>query len=240
MMAVPARTALLLAALLVLPVAVTAQDPGRSRLSGGIALLNTQPLGDLRTGPGIGLALSGAWALDRSHRLRIRGDVRLSTYGHERRRFCINETIGCWIQVDVDTDFNTIYAGVGPELALSVLGTELVLDATAGLGHFGVVSTLQGIDDSESIATTNHYQDYVFAWATGGELRIPVSRVLAISLGTHYVHNGRASYVVEGGITQSSDGTLNISPLTTDANMVAITLGITFRPTVGDAGARIR
>lgn len=235
MTVLPTRATLLAASLLILPAALTAQEPARSRFSGTVSLLNIQPLGELRTGPGIGLAGSAAFALDPAQRLRLRADVRLASYGHENRRFCISETIGCWIEVDVNTDYTMMYGGVGPELALPmILGTELVLDATAGVGYFGVASSLQGIDAAdESLGHTTHYDDAVFAWSAGGDLRIPVSRALAISLGTHYLHNGRASYVVEGGITQNPDGTLDVRPLTTDANVVAITLGVAFHPRLG-------
>ena len=235
----PTPAALLAAALLLLPAALTAQEPVRSRFSGTLSLLNIQPLGELRTGPGIGLAASGAFALDPAQRLRLRADVRLASYGHESRRFCISQTIGCWIEVDVNTDYTMMYGGVGPELALPILGTELVLDATAGVGYFGVASSLQGIDDADDrIGHTTHYDDTVFAWSAGGDLRIPDSRVLAVSLGTHYLHNGQASYVVEGGITQNPDGTLDVHPLTTDANVVAITLGVAIHPRLGGDGLR--
>lgn len=242
MSAFRARTVLVpaaLAALLILPVPALAQhhgdrEPERSRFSGSLSFMNTQPLGDLRTGPGFGAAASAAWALDSAHRFRIRGDFRVAGYGHEERRVCAGGAIGCWIQLDVNTTYSNVYGGIGPEIALPVLGTELVLDATAGVGYFGVSSSLEGINDNESFGTTNHHDDAVFAWSAGGELRIPVSREIGIAIGTHYLHNGQASYVVEGGISQNPDGSLNVVPLNTEANMVAITVGISVWPTIGE------
>ena len=220
----------LLSVLVALPQSVRAQGP--SGFSGSVTLLNTQPLGDLRTGPGFGLAASGAWAIDPSRFFRIRGDLRAASYGHDQQEFCISETIGCWIRTDVNTDYTFAYAGLGPEVAIPLfLDAQLVLDATAGIGYFGVSSSLEGVDESASgFGTTTHHEDTIFAWSAGGELRVPLSPTIALTGGAHYLHNGEASYVVEGDISRNPDGTLTVSPTVTDANMVAITLGVAFQP----------
>lgn len=209
--------------------------PERSRFSATAALLNTQPLGTLDTGPGIGLAVAAAWALDPAHRIRLQAEMRGAGYGSERRRACLSETVGCLIQLDVTTSYTTFYFGVGPELALPLFGAELILEGTAGLGSFAVTSSVEGVSDpeEENLFSTTNFQDDFFAWSAGGELRIPVGRTISISLGTHYQHNGQASYVPEGGISLNPDGSLDIAALTGDANLVAITLGLAFRPHVG-------
>lgn len=208
----------------------------RSRFSGSVALLNTQPMGTLQTGPGVGVAMTGAWALDPLHLLRLRGEARIAGYGSERRRACLSTNVGCLIEVDVNTSYTALYLGVGPELALPLFrGAQLVLDATAGLGSFAVTSSVQGVSDSEDedLVSTTNFEDDFFAWSVGGDLRIPVANQASITLGAHYQHNGEASYVPEGGITQNPDGSLAIAALTGDANLVAITLGVAFRPFVG-------
>jgi opacity protein-like surface antigen len=208
----------------------------RSRFSGSAAILNTQPLGDLATGPGYGVGLSAAWALDRAQRFRIRGELRAAGYGWESRRACLSETVGCLIEVDINTIYSTLYLGAGPELAVPVLGSTLILDATAGYARFSVDSSVEGVDDQESLLNTNNFHDHVFAWSAGGELRVPVSSQLAIALGARYQRNGEASYVREGGIARNPDGTLDVDALTTEANQVAITLGVAFHPLLGRGG----
>lgn len=207
--------------------------PERSRVTGTLTLLNTQPMGNLSTGPGIGAGLSAAWALDPAHLFRIRGEFRGALYGSESRRACLSETVGCLIEVDINTSYSTLYLGAGPELALPLGPAELVLDATAGLASFTVSSSVRGISDSESTLDTNNFSDNFFAWSAGGELRIPVARQVSVALGAHYQRNGDASYVNEGGITVNPDGSLDIDARTTDANFMAITLGVAFRPFVG-------
>lgn len=231
-------TAAALAAAAAAPATAQQADPPPeySRFSGSVALLNTQPLGNLETGPGIGVDASGAWALVPGRWLRVRGQLRGAIYGQESRRACLSETVGCLIEVDINTDYSSFYLGVGPELAIPLFGrAALVLDATAGFGSFSVTSSIRGVSDpdDEDLLTTDNFEDTFFAWSVGAELRIRVSPQASIALGTHYQHNGEASYVPEGGITVNADGTLNVGALTTDANQIAITLGIAFHPFVG-------
>lgn len=230
----PQAIAIAIVLVLVVHVPVVGQAPGESgtlsRFNVSIGLLNTQPLGELRTGPGIGAALSGTYALDAARIFRLRADFRGSIYDHETREFCAGGAIGCWIRMDLSTSYSWLYGGVGPELVLPLGRFDVALAATAGIGAFSVDSSLKGSDDNREFARTDQFDDTFFSWAAGGEVRVPVSRRVAIALGSHYQRNGRASYVVEGGITQRSDGSLEVSPLTTDANMVAIVLGISIRP----------
>lgn len=228
---------LLFAAALAAPVPATAQgeELTYSPFSASLAFLSTQPLGELRTGPGFGVGITAAWALDPARRLRVRGELRAATYGRETRTACLSATVGCLIEVDIHTDYTSFFVGAGPELAVPVLGTTLVLDATAGYGSFSVRSSVRGISDpdSEDLLTTTNFDDGFFAWSAGGEVRVPFASQFSISLGGQYQHNGRASYVREGGITTNPDGSLNVEAMTTDANQFVLTLGVAFHPFTG-------
>ncbi|NIQ57916.1 MAG: hypothetical protein GWN71_32430 [Gammaproteobacteria bacterium] len=222
------RLGLALSALVALS-AVPAAGQG-SRVSGSVALLDTQPLGQLATGPGVGLAAAASWALDPARIFRVRGDFRVASYGYDNREVCLGGGVGCWIRVDVNTNYTFLYGGLGPEIAVPMPGFELLLVGSAGLARFAVESSLEGVDEhDEDFGDTVHFRDHVFGWSTGGEVRIPVSSRIAVSLGTYYHHNGTASYVPDGGISENPDGTLAIRARTTDANLVALTLGIGFR-----------
>ncbi len=227
------RATALAGALAVAPAAanLSAQEPAPGPFTFGIGLLNTQPLAGLRTGPGIGVGLTGSLALGPSRWLRVRGDFRAASYGMDRQQVCLSQTVGCWIEVDISTNYHTVYAGVGPEVALPLGRSELVLAATGGVGYFGVSSSLSGIDEiGDDFGDTNHFSDAFFAWSTGGELRVPVSRIVALAAGLQYQRNGRASYVPDGGVTERPDGSLNVAAVTTDANLLAFTLGVAIRP----------
>ncbi len=93
----------------------------------------------------------------------------------------------------------------------------------------------EGRDDEENLFNTNNFHDDLFAWSGGGELRVPVSAQVAIALGARYQRNGQASYVPAGGISRSPDGSVAIESMTTDANQMALTLGVAFHPFVEGA-----
>lgn len=239
----PIRRALLALALLapalpVLPASLVAQDGAhtlpRSRFSGTLALLNTQPVGTLRSGPGIGIAGSAAYALDPARVFRIRGEMRGAIYDHENREVCLSSTVGCRIVLDLNTSYTTFFLGIGPEVVLPIGPVELALDGTVGWGAYTTSSSLSGVDENdEDFGDTTNYDDNVLAWSTGGELRIPIRPTFGIAVGAHYQHNGEMSYLTEGGITDNPDGSITMDPITSDANFVAITLGISFTPRVG-------
>lgn len=230
--AVPALTlaaALALAALLVAPADGRAQE--YSRFSGSFALLNTQPLGELSTGPGFGVAIAGDYALDRFRIFRLRGEFRASVYDHESREICFSSTVGCRILLDLDTNYSIVYAGIGPRVVIPLGPVHLALDGAVGWSAFTATSSLQGIDENDdSFGETTNYEDHTFAWSTGSELRIPFGHRFGLGLGAHYQHNGTVSYLRAGGIIDNPDGTLTFNPQRTDANLVAITLGLVFTP----------
>lgn len=229
--ALPALVALLLT--LLVPGTARAQE--YSRFTGTFSLLNTQPVGELATGPGLGIALGGEYALDRLRIFRIHGEFRAAIYDHERREVCFSQTVGCRILLDLDTSYGILYAGLGPQIAIPVGPLTLALDGTAGWTLFSTTSSLSGVDDQdESFGETQNYDDDAFAWSAGGQLRIPVGTQFGIAVGGQYQHNGVMSYLREGGITDNPDGTVSFTPRRTEANLVAITLGVVFRPVLGN------
>lgn len=180
---------LAVAALLLGPATAHAQE--YSPFTGSFALLNTQPLGELSTGPGLGVLLSGAYALDRARIFHLRGELRGSMYGHENREVCFSSTIGCRVLLDLNTSYSTVYLGVGPQVLVPVGPARLALLGTVGVGGFTTTSSLSGVDEhDEDIGNTTNHEDYTLAWSTGGELRIPVAERFALTLGGQYQHNG--------------------------------------------------
>lgn len=207
------------------------QEPEYSRFTGSLSLLNTQPVGELSTGPGFGIALTGEYALDARRILRAHAAIRGAIYDHERRQVCFSSTVGCRVVLDLDTNYSVAYFGLGPQLVLPLGPTALALDLTGGWTMFTASSSLSGIDESsESFGNTTNHEDHGFGWSTGGELRVRVGRQADITVGARYQRNGRMSYVREGDITDFPDGSIGVEPRTSDANLVAITIGLAFRP----------
>ncbi|MBW3552519.1 MAG: hypothetical protein KY466_03360, partial [Gemmatimonadetes bacterium] len=130
---------LAIAALLLAPATAYAQE--YSRFTGSFALLNTQPLGELSTGPGFGIAVGGAYALDRARVFHLRADLRAAMYGHEDREVCFSSTVGCRILLDVSTSYSAVYLGLGPQVVVPLGPARLALAGTIGLGGFTTSSS---------------------------------------------------------------------------------------------------
>lgn len=233
-----AATTLVLALAAMAPTIAAAQTPAPeySRFTGEFNLMNTQAMGELATGPGFGIALSGAWSLDQARIFRLRGDIRFSMYDHETRRVCVTS---CLIEADLDTNHGFMYIGVGPEIALPLGAAELALDATAGFIGFSSSSSLSGVDaENENLLTTNNHEDGAFAWSTGGALRIPLGSQVSLALGAHYMAStGPVTYLLKGRITELSDGSLRLDTTTTEAEAMAFTIGVAIRPFVSSGSS---
>lgn len=221
------------------PAGDRAAEPTRSRFSATITFLDAQPLGGLRTGPGVGFGVTMAWALDARQRLRLRAEARFTGYGSDERDSCLSEpTLGCVWEVNIRTDYSSDYFGLGPELRLPLGAAELVLDATVGTGSFLVTTWV----DAESVPTAaptildTDFSDSFMAGSAGAELRLPLSRIVAATLGVHYQHNGQATYVPEGGLVRSDGGAVSIATITSDANQAVFSIGLAFRPFAGWIG----
>lgn len=231
-----ARSMPVLAVAALLLGAVPAHAQEYSPYTGSFALLNTQPLGELSTGPGFGVLLAGAYALDPSRIFHVRGELRASMYGHEDREVCFSSTVGCRVLLDLNTSYATVYLGLGPQVLVPLGPARLALVGTVGVGGFTTTSSLSGVDEhDEDFGHTANHEDYTLAWSTGGELRVPVSERFALTVGGQYQHNGVMSYLREGGISDNPDGTLTLDTQRTDANMVALYLGVTARSFVDGA-----
>ena len=101
--------------------------------------------------------------------------------------------------------------------------------ALAGFGYFATDTSFgNGYDYYGDLSTTN-YDDSTFAWSAGAGLLIPVSRSVAIDVGVQYVGNGTVRYLAEGDLRPSPGGAPPvIVPRQTEANLLTITVGITF------------
>lgn len=230
--AFPLLLALTLSAALGPAEATAQEDREYSRFTGSMALLNTQPTGTLATGPGWGAGIHAAWALDPFRIVRVRAEFRAAIYDHESRQVCVTS---CLIQAELDTSHGLMYAGLGPEIALPLGPVQLALSATAGYLGFSTSSSLEGKDaEDEDIFTTTNHQDGVLGWAAGSELRVPLGQQADLSLGVHYLAGREeVSYLRTGAITEHPDGSVTFDAIRTDANMMAFTLGVAFRPFVG-------
>src|SRR5690606_28950707 len=169
----------------------------------------------------IGIAGSGL--------LSLRADGGFVVYGDESKRVCFSETVGCRIEVDVNTTNNIAYFNLGPELALPVGPIRPYANASIGFAYFATTSSGEGVGQDDDIASTTNFDDATFAWQAGGGLRIPISHgrtPVAIDLGARYNTNGRVEYLREGDITDNPDGSITINTQRSEAHLVTYHLGV--------------
>lgn len=225
----PSRVLFLFTAATLAAAAASAQPAprGPSEWLGGGGLLIGIPLGDFADATDEGFGLVG-------HVVLTPGGgpfgVRLQTgavvYGIRELHPPVPGTGGL-ITENLTIENWLLNAGIGPQVMARSGPVRPYAYALAGVGYFATDTSL-GNDYYPYLSSTN-YDDTTFAWCAGAGLLIPVSGSVAIDLGVQYVGNGTVRYLAEGDLLPSpGGGPPVIVPRRTEANLVEITLGVSF------------
>ncbi|MFN2398054.1 MAG: hypothetical protein ABR543_05330, partial [Gemmatimonadaceae bacterium] len=206
---------------------------GPSRVFGGFALMAAVPQGEFadQVGNGYGFGGNVVLPLGRSSPVGIRLDAGFLIYGHERKRVCFSSTIGCRLQLDLNTNNNIFVAGIGPQLMLPKGAVRPYLTGSVGLAYLFTESSVEGSSDLSPFANTTNYDDFTFAWTGAAGVYIPVRRgrqPISIDLSARYHANGRANYLREGSIRDNPDGSISFTPIQSDTNFWTWQLGLAF------------
>ena len=195
-----------------------------------VTLIGAQPKGDfgLIVDQGWGVELGGRYELDPDGLLSLRGSLGFINYGHERLRFC--SVYSCRVGIDLDTQNNIVFFGVGPELAIQMGPLRPYARAALGIGYFVTTSGLSGDGEFDpTFARTDNFDDLVLQRRLGAGLGLRLSngrRPVWLDLGVDYHHNGMATYLREGDIVDRPDGSIVISPRRSEANLVTFRVGV--------------
>jgi len=231
------RTARLLvpALILALPAALQAQDyanPTKPIVGyAGITAQVAQPVGQFAdyVGTGWGLGASFTLPFRNAPWLGLHAELGFVNYGHESRNVCINQTIGCRVTLDLNTDNNIIYGGVGPQLMVPAGPVRPYVNGALQFGYFGTMSSLSGSDNADSFANTTNFHDTVLAWSGGAGTAIVLhsgKTPVSLDLGATLHHNGMVRYLREGDITDDPDGSITLHPQQSQANLVVYRIGV--------------
>ena len=207
---------------------------GPPRVFGGGELLYARPQGDFGdyVNQGWGAAGHILFAADRQGILALRIDGGFLQYGNERKRSCFSSTVGCRISVDVNTSNNIAFAGLGPQLMVPNGRFRPYVNGTAGFSYFFTQSSISGTNDvNTSFANTTNFHDAVFSTAAGGGVYIPLTvrkTRFSIDVGARYHWNGRTRYLREGGITDLPDGSIQVEPIESRADLLSYHIGLSF------------
>jgi hypothetical protein len=195
----------------------------------GMSLVAADAVGELGAliDNGFGLQLEGGAPMTADGLLRIRGDLGVIIYGHERQFFCY--TLSCRVGSDLTTTNSIFYGGIGPELVFPLDGVEPYVHATAGLSYFLTSSSLDDHDGYGPYLRTTNYDDLVFAWKAGGGLRLRVGngyRPVWLDFGVERHDNGVARFLTKGDIVDHADGSISVFPNRSEANLFTFRFGV--------------
>jgi hypothetical protein len=210
---------------------VTAQNSELKplRASGGLGFIVAQPVGEFGdvVDTGFGVGANFVLRLDPQGVLGLRADAGVIIYGHEKKRVCFSQTVGCRVEVDLITNNDIAFFNVGPELALPVGPVRPYLNGSIGYSYFATRSSINGIG-SDATFSTNNFDDGTFAWQAGTGVRVPVSMArlpVFVDIGARYNTNGRVDYLREGDISDNPDGSITLNPRRSEANLVTFVIG---------------
>jgi hypothetical protein len=227
---------LALAALLVLPQASTAQwsrsgsGPRQPRFYFGGAALMGQPDGEFRDNVPRSWGGSGNMLVRADGRgiVGLRVDGGFMVYGHESKRVPFSETVGDRVHVNVSTDNNIAYFGVGPQLMMPNGKLRPYIAGTVGVAYFFTMSSVDGRNGSDHSITDTNYDDANLAYSGIGGVYVPLHRgasPVSLDLSVQYHNNGVASYLRKGSISDNADGSISFTPLRSQADVVSFHVG---------------
>jgi hypothetical protein len=202
------------------------------RAYGDINFAVSQPLGDFNDFISEGYGLTGGfvWNLDRDRVFGIRVEGGFVQYDRERKSACVSTTIGCRIRVNVNTNNDIVFGGIGPQITVPAGPLRPYMNATAGFSYFITQSSVTGRDGlDEDLFNTTNYDDAVFALTGGGGFLIPLSlgrTPVLLDLGAKFHRNGEATYLRRGSIQDNPDGSIVVTPIRSEANFITYRLGV--------------
>lgn len=201
----------------------------------GVHLGGARPMGEFGELVDGGFVIQGTVAfpiaLDRALSLRLDGGAII--YGNEQEALCFPPPIGCRVGVDLQTTNSIATVAFGPELAARGRIAPYV-NAGVGFSYFATTSSLSGVDnfDNRDLFSTRNYDDFVGQYRFGGGVRFTVAQSgggpIMIDAGVEYHGNGIAEYLRRGDIVDLPDGSIEIFPNRTEANLTVFRVGVTF------------
>jgi hypothetical protein len=196
-----------------------------SRVDIGFAGLLAQPTGVFGDYVGIGGGVAGHVVWTPGGVLGLRADATYLIYGHETRWYPFLPLV----DVGVSTDNQIAGFQIGPQLTLGSRHAQLYGFGQVGFSYFFTSSSVKGSADIQPFASTTNFDDFAFATSAGGGLRLQLShgRVpVALDLGARFLHNSRARYLTEDGVSISGN-TIYYMPIESQTNLVIYSLGVT-------------
>lgn len=215
--------------LVVASAVLLAAPASAARWEAGGHFIVAEPTGefDKVVDTGFGIQGYGVLALEPTGMLGLRVDLGFVNYGDTHYDTPISTTIP--VRVRINTSNNIGLFGAGPQFAVQTGPIRPYVYGTIGLAYFYTQTSANDLGGGGAIATDNVQSSTVFAWSTGGGLRIPVARQISIDLGMEYRAQKDAEYLTEGDLYQDpGTGDILIRTHKSDADLVLYRIGVNF------------
>lgn len=202
------------------------------RSSGSFAIIQSRPMGGLKSNIGFGYGGSGAYVfrLDRAGFLSLRADAAVLDYGNESMHVPLSSTIGGRIQVKVITSNYIVPVSIGPQLAWPTGSIRPYITAGVGGQFFYTDSHVADNDGNSDAFRTTNQSDQTGTWVAGGGIYVPITNKrgmnASLDLGIHYVNGGRAQYLRPGSIQDLPNSQIQITPFESETRMTLVRLGV--------------
>lgn len=199
-----------------------------------------QPVGGLKRHVSNAAGLHGhvLLRLDREGVAAIRMQGGWLNYGHESQRSCLDTLPSCRVAVNVTTANGILSLGVGPQLSFPLGPLRTYGYALVGMSRFATVSGLGGGLVPDIVGGDENFGDGGAVWSGGVGMQWPVHQRTTIDIGIAYQGHGRRNYLIAGGVTDKPDGSLAFDVQRSQANLFAISVGVTKAMTWGRRTAK--
>ena len=189
---------------------------------------------------GFGIDGNFLYRLGRSP-LALRVDGSYLNYGRERMTVPLSSTIGGRVLVDVKTDNNIAFLGVGPQIGVPDGRLRPYVGGFVGISYLYTESYVEGADDDLQFARTNNFDDTTLAYGGRAGVYVPLRggpSPISLDMGLTYRNNGEADYLREGDIRDDSHGGIEFTPSRSDTDLLTFHLGVSFGISKSSRGDR--
>ena len=177
---------------------------------------------------GYGFNAGAMVRIDPAGMFGVRAEVGGLQYGRERMAVAFSPFTGR-VTADVVTSNTIGWVGIGPQFTFPSGPVRPYANVAIAITNFRTTSALEDRETSEQFAVTENASDFSSATVFGGGVYIPLggrASAAMLTLGGKYYYGGEATYLPEGGIVDTPDGTVTLSPARTRTDFVIWQLGV--------------
>ena len=181
-----------------------------------------------------GAAVDLVFHLDDRRVWSLRTDVTFLEYGRQSRVEQVSLPVIGNLDFTVTTTNQILAAQIGPQFTLPGSSVRPYFFGTGGFSNFRTSSGTEAPEHDALTAdgpgpTETHFSKYTWSSTVGGGALFRIhegNHPVLIDVSAAYLANGRVRYLTKSGIQEPADGTLEISPIKSQTNLILLRLGV--------------